>query len=259
MINCISVAALVFLDGSSDEEHFEISSSTNFVPGKEISIEVGYNNQNQLVFKGLVTKQNLRVDNSIGSTLTVECRDAAVKMTVGRKNACYTHVKDSDVMTSLIGNYGGLSASVTTTSETLPQLVQSDCSDWDFMLSRAEINGMVVSTINGTVSVFKPETSANSVLTITYGDNLYSLNADLNAVTQLESVTKITGEARVQGNSLVEPSVYITLAGLGTRFDGNHFVSGVTHTISDGNWFTDVKLGLSPDWFVQKNRSLVVA
>jgi Rhs element Vgr protein len=318
-VNRISVASLVLLDGSSAEDSFELSSSANFIPGKELSIEAGYNSQNQLIFKGLITKQNLRVDNGIGSALTVECKDAAVKMTVGRKSACFVNVKDSDVMTTLIGGYAGLTASVAATSKTLPQLVQNYSSDWDFMLCRAELNSMIVSTINGKVSVFKPDADTTPVLTIEYGNNLYSFNADLNAVTQLQSVkatawdyktqalitgtasnslsgpgnissktlaevvgltefklqttgaeesddltgwakaqmlknefAKITGETRFQGSALVEPGVYITIAGMGTRFNGDHLVSSVTHSISDGNWFTDVQLGLSPHWFIQE-------
>ncbi|MGZ5051476.1 MAG: type VI secretion system tip protein VgrG [Methylobacter sp.] len=318
-INRISSASLVFLDGSASEESFPLSSSNNFVPGNELTIEAGYNSQNKLIFKGLVTKQNLRVDEAIGSTLTVECKDQAVKMTVGRKSACFYNSKDSDVMSKLIGAYGGLSASVTATTKTLTELVQYYCSDWDFMLSRADVNGMIVSTINGKVSVFKPDANTSSVLTILYGDNLYGFNADLNSVTQLSSVkasswdpktqqlitgtasntisgsgnitskklsevvglsefelqttaaeqtddltgwaeaqmlknefAKIIGEIRFQGSALAEPGVYITVDGMGTRFNGDYLVSGVTHDIAEGNWFTEAQLGLSPHWFVQE-------
>ncbi|MDD5754257.1 MAG: type VI secretion system tip protein VgrG [Methylococcales bacterium] len=318
-VNRISVASIVVLDGSADDESFEVSSSANFIPGNTLTIEAGYNNQNKLIFKGIVTKQNLRVDSVRGSTLTIECKDQASKMTVGRKNACFIDTKDSDVISGLIGSYSGLSSAVTATSSTLPQLVQHYSSDWDFMLSRAEVNGMVVSTINGKVSVFKPDANTSPVLTILYGNNMYRFDAELNSVTQLESVkasawdsksqqlitgqasntlsgpgnlssktlaevigltefelqttaaevtadltgwakaqmlksefAKITGQTRFQGSALVEPGVYITIAGMGTRFNGDHLVSGVTHTLSDGNWFTEAQLGLSPQWFVQE-------
>jgi Rhs element Vgr protein len=318
-VNRISVASIVILDGSAAEESFEVSSSTDFIPGKIISIEAGYNSKNQLIFKGLITKQSLHVDSGMGSTLTVECKDQAVKMTVGRKNACFTNTKDSDVISGLISAYSELSYTVTATSGTLPQLVQHYSSDWDFMISRAEVNGMVVSTINGKVSVFKPDANTSSVLTITYGNNMYGFNAELNSVTQLESVkasawdsksqqlitgqasntlsgagnlssktlaevigltefslqttaqeatsdltnwakaqmlknelAKITGQTRFQGTSLVEPGVYITIAGMGTRFNGDHFISGITHTFSEGNWLTEAQLGLSTQWFVQE-------
>jgi len=318
-VNRISCASVVLLDGSATEESFEISSSATFIPGKAITIEAGYNSENKLIFTGLVTKQNLRIDNGLGSALTVECKDQAVKMTVGRKSACFKDSLDSDVMSKLIGGYGGLSASVTATDKKLAELVQYYCSDWDFMLSRAETNGMIVTTINNKVSVFKPDANTQSVLTIKYGDNLYSFDADLNAVTQLGAVkasawdpktqklvtgtadntlsgpgniaskklaevvgltefelqttaaqetddltgwakaqmlksgfAKITGETRFQGSALVEPGVFITLDGMGTRFNGDHLVSSVTHDIGDGNWFTDAQLGLSTRWFVQE-------
>lgn len=318
-INRISCASLVVLDGNAADGNFENSSASYFVPGKAVTIEAGYDNQNQLIFKGLVTKQNLRVDPETGSLLTVECKDQAVQMTVGRKSACFPKSKDSDVIAKLIGGYKGLTATVTATGVTVPELVQYYCSDWDFILSRAEINGMIVSTINGKVSVFRPDANNKPVLTIQYGDNLYSFDADLNAVTQLGAVkasawdfkqqqlvtgkvgndiagpgnissktlagvvgltefelqttaalqtdaltgwakaqmlknefAKITGETRFQGSALVEPGVYITIAGMGTRFNGDHLVSCVTHDISDGNWCTDAQLGLSPHWFVQE-------
>ena len=318
-INRISCAELTVLDGSASKEQFEVSSSSTFVPGNEVSIEAGYNNRNKLIFKGIITAQNLRVDDQIGSALTVQCRDAAVRMTVGRNSACYSRKKDSDVISTLIGNHAGVSADVTSTSDTWPQMVQYYCSDWDFMLCRAEINGMIVATVNGKVSVFKPGRNSQPVLEIVYGDNLYAFNGDLDAIAQPESVkatswdpkqqkiieasaphsyagpgncsssslskvvgpktfrlqtsapasdadlqqwakaqmlkseyAKITGEARFQGSSLVEPGLFITLSGLGTRFNGDHFVSGVVHEIEDGNWFTSTQLGLSPQWFSQE-------
>ncbi|MCW3071451.1 MAG: vgrG, partial [Bacteroidetes bacterium] len=44
----------------------------------------------------------------------------------------------------------------------------------------------------------------------------------------------------------------ITLSGLGDRFNGDHLVSGVVHDLSDGNWTTEVTVGLSPVWFTEE-------
>jgi uncharacterized protein involved in type VI secretion and phage assembly len=41
--------------------------------------------------------------------------------------------------------------------------------------------------------------------------------------------------------------------GVSSRFNGNAFITGVTHTIDDGRWNTEVKLGLSSEWFVEKH------
>ncbi len=317
-INRIGSATIVLLDGSAAEEDFEVSSSNTFVPGAEISIEVGYNNTNNQIFQGIVVRQTLRVDDDVGSALEVVCKHQAIKMTVGRKSASFKKSTDSSVISKLIGN-SGLSASVTSTSAKIPELVQYYCSDWDFMLSRTEVNGMIVSTSNGKVSVFKYDKNTNPVLEIKYGLDLLGLRADLNSVTQLSAVkasawdykkqkllsveksnsvagvgnlsgkklaqviglpdyqlqttaaidnenltawaegqlrkseySKIIGEVSCQGSSKLEPGTYISLAGLGARFNGNHIVSSVMHNIQDGNWVSEVGFGMSANWFVQE-------
>jgi Rhs element Vgr protein len=316
-LNRISHAQIMVIDGSATKESFTVSAGSTFVPGKKVVIEAGYDSKNKSIFEGIICGQNLRIDSEIGSMLTVQCKDTAVKMTVGRQNAMYNKVKDSDVMSKLIGNHAGVSADVTATTTKWPSMIQNYCSDWDFLLSRAQVNAMVVSTLNGKVSVFEPSKNSKSVLTITYGDSLFSFDGDLDAVTQLVSVkasawdpktqkvvdgkasntlagpgnlsskklsdvvglsefklqttapeaqgdltgwakaqmlrstySKIIAQVRFGGSEKVKPGTFITLAGLGERFDGDHLVCSVVHDISDGNWFTDAKLGLSADWFI---------
>lgn len=321
-VNSISAATITLLDGNAAQEQFAISASSVFVPGVEISIEVGYDGKNTLLFSGIVTKQTIRVADATGPMLDIECMDKAIKMTVGRKSAVYSKTKDSDVISALIGNSSGLSSNVTATATQLPELVQYYATDWDFMLARAEVNGMLVSTINNKVSVFNPTADTSSVLTVSYGVNLLGFEAELNSITQLKQVTasawdysnqklinaqapnnlagpgnlssskladvvglpsydlqttaaessdelatwakaqmlkselsKITGNARFQGAAAVAPGRYITLAGLGGRFNGDHFVSSVRHEIADGNWITEASIGQSSEWFVQENET----
>lgn len=316
-INRISGATLVILDGDPAQEDFTVSASSTFVPGNTVSIAVGYDATNVIVFEGIVTKQALRVENQHGPVLEVECKDKAVQMTIGRKSCAWSKSKDSDAISALISQ-AGLSASVSATSTPIPELVQYYVSDWDFMLSRAEVNSMVVSTINNKVSVFDPTAQTSPAMTASYGSNLLAFDAELNALTQLAKVTatawdyqtqkllnaeasnnlagpgnlssktlagvakldnftlqtsaaqsndelsswakaqmlkselsKITGTVRLQGTSLLLPGVYLTLKGLGARFDGDHFVSGVQHELVDGNWVTEASIGLSAHWFHQ--------
>ncbi|MGB8195360.1 MAG: type VI secretion system tip protein VgrG [Chitinophagaceae bacterium] len=318
-VNRISTAKITVLDGEADTGTFAASSSGVFVPGSEVTIEAGYDSQNKLVFKGIITRQSIRIDDAIGSALEVECRDAAVKMIVGRKSLTYAKKKDSDIISSIIGNYSGLTGDVTATTTQWPEQVQYYVTDWDFILSRAEANGLVVTTLNGKVSVIKPGADTSPVLTVKFGNGLLAFNADMDATTQLGSVkasawdyknqmissgtssndhagpgnisskklseviglsdyqlqttapletadltswaeaqlikstySKIQGEAKFQGTSLVEPGKYITLGGLGDRFNGDHFISGVVHDLSEGNWITEVSIGISPMWFIQE-------
>ncbi|CAM1362509.1 type VI secretion system tip protein VgrG [Tenacibaculum xiamenense] len=316
--NKISYAKIVMLDGDAAEESFTISSSSTFVPGNEVVIEAGYDSQNNTIFKGIITGQNISV-HSEGPVLEITCRDEAIKMVVGRKNITYSKKKDSDIISSIIGNYSGLSSDVSATPTEWSEQVQYYVTDWDFILARAEANGLIVTTLENKVSVFAPDANTSSVITIEYGNNLMSFSADLDAVTQLsetkasswdfqnQQVTtgqqsnsfsgpgnltakklsevvglsdfdlqstapiqsadltnwakaqlvksnyaKIRGEVTFQGSELANPGNYITLSGLGDRFDGDHLVSGVTHTIEHGNWITEVSFGMSPIWFTEE-------
>jgi len=62
--------------------------------------------------------------------------------------------------------------------------------------------------------------------------------------------SKMSGTVRFQGSSTVVPGVLLELKGLGKRFNGKGFVSGVKQELRDGNWITTAKIGLSPEWYV---------
>lgn len=187
-INRIPIARVTVLDGDVSKGTFEASSSETFVPGNKITIEAGYDNQNKTIFEGIITRQNIKIDELVGSALVVECRDEAVKMIVGRKSLTFAKKKDSDIITSIIGTYSGLSPDVTATSTEWPEQVQYYCTDWDFIMARAEANGMIVKVSNGKVTVEKPDANTSPVFTISYGDNLFEFDADLNSINQLNKV-----------------------------------------------------------------------
>ena len=197
-VNRIASAKITMLDGEASTGTFDASSSAVFVPGAAISIEAGYDNNNAVIFSGLIMGQTIRVDNLVGSSLEIECRDNAVRMIVGPKSHTFSKQKDSEIISSIIGNYSELSADVTATSTTWPQQVQYYVTDWDYIMALAEANGLIVTTLNGKISVNPPDRSTTSVLTVTYGDNLLEFNAKLNAVNQLAGVTANSWDFKTQ-------------------------------------------------------------
>jgi Rhs element Vgr protein len=318
-INRIPTAIISILDGEANAGKFDASSSATFLPGAELTIEAGYDSTNAVIFQGIITRQTIKINQLVGSLLEVECRDKAVKMIVGRKSLTYSAQKDSDIISTILGTYSDLSSDVTATTTAWPEMIQYYVTDWDFMLSRAEANGLIVTALNNKITVGKPDANTAAVLTVTFGEDLLEFNADLNSVSQIGSVkasswdyktqavvtgeaannvagpgnlsskklsavvglsdyqlqttapfesadltnwskaqlikneySKIQGEAKFQGSSLVDPGKYITLAGVGDRFNGDHIVSGVVHTISEGNWTTDASIGLSANWFTEE-------
>lgn len=64
-----------------------------------------------------------------------------------------------------------------------------------------------------------------------------------------ERLSKVRGRVRFQGFAGVLPGKIIEVSGIGERFEGMFYVSGVRHTVANGNWETDVQFGLNPEIF----------
>lgn len=311
-LNKVPTATLVMSDGDMANETFPISESDAFVPGAEVSIKAGYGEQATEIFKGIVMRHSLRIDGDNDAALIIECRDPAIRMTVGCTAAQYIDQSDSDVMNRLIGA-AGLVAQVAATTQIHPNLVQLPCSDWDFLLARAEALGFYVAVSDGTVSVGPPATAGEAVLKVTYGVDLIALQADLDAHHQFATVTarawdmatqavvngsearpaalnaqgnlsqaalaealnnkeitlqtgapwpqpslstwaaavqqksglaRLCGRMTFQGSALAAVDRLIELGGVGGRFNGLVYVSGLTHRLEAGNWLTDVDFGM---------------
>lgn len=67
------------------------------------------------------------------------------------------------------------------------------------------------------------------------------------------ALSKIRGRARCQGSDKLKPGVIVDMQGIGERFSGKAFVSAVRHEINQGNWMTDVEIGLSYDLFIKEH------
>ncbi len=71
-------------------------------------------------------------------------------------------------------------------------------------------------------------------------------------------LSKIQGRVKIFGENKIKPGDMVDLKGLGDRFDGKAFVSGVHHEISSGKkWFTQLTLGLDSKWITQDHEDLV--
>jgi Rhs element Vgr protein len=57
-------------------------------------------------------------------------------------------------------------------------------------------------------------------------------------------LAKIQGSVSISGHANIAPTHIITLDGFGNRFDGDVFVSSVSHELESGNWITHIGFGL---------------
>ena len=314
-VNRIPLAQLVLLDGDVAKSDFLLSNEDLLIPGKKIEITAGYHSDEETIFKGIIIKHSIKIREGV-SNLIVECKDEAVKMTIGRKSKYFYDSKDSDVFEELIDTYS-LEKDVEATSYEHKELVQYNASDWDFMVSRAQANGKLCFVSDGKIVIKKPEFSQTEIETVVYGSSMLDFDAEIDARNQLKKATsytwnpsdqelvdtegadpavslngnlspadladviglenlelrhggrvndalmqswsdstllfqqlsKVRGRVKFQGIPAVLPNTVLKLEGVGNRFNGNVYVTGVFHAIANGNWTVDAQFGLNPEWF----------
>ncbi len=187
-LNKLPSALVKIADGIPSKTDFPISGGKEFLPGAEVEIKLGYDSKNKSVFKGIIMKHTISSGEE-GSKLVIECKDKLTKMTVGRKNAYYAKKKDSDIISTLVSNGGG-SATVKATTYQHKNMIQFNASDWDFMLMRADANGMLVNVDSGKATVEPPDTSKAADLVVTYGNStIFEFEAEMNAEDQLSKTS----------------------------------------------------------------------
>ena len=317
-INKIAAASIKIFDGNPSEETFAASDLDLFVPGKNIEILLGYHSQEVTVFKGIIVTHSNTI-NSSSSELLIECKDAAVKMTIGRNSKHFNNVTDSDVADELIGKYAGVTPAVTATTIQHKDLVQYDTTDWDFVVSRMDSIGYICLVSDGTFTIKKPALSEAAKLEVLYGATIMDYHGEIDSRNQYKGVqaaawnftsqeltetdaaepswteggnisnstladtiglekfklihsgkitqeelqawadaklmknrlAKIRGTVKYQGNTDLLPGDFISLNGVGSRFNGKAMVAAVHHNCAEGVWSTEVNFGMEPDWFAE--------
>ena len=190
-INKIPTAHLQILDGEPNKEDFEISDSGEFKPGKKIEIQFGYHNEKNTVFNGIIISNSHRITDNCAE-LNIECKDEIIKMTINRNNHHFNDILDSDVVEQLLDNNGLVDYEVDKSSVKHEQLVQSNITDWDFMISRIDVNGMICVINNGRLNIIKPKLEADAKLDLTYGADIIEFNADMDSRVQTSTVKTFT-------------------------------------------------------------------
>ncbi|UJP63800.1 type VI secretion system tip protein VgrG [Mongoliitalea daihaiensis] len=314
-VNRIPMAKLIFSDGDVAARDFHVSNLPDLMPGNMLEIFAGYHSDESRIFKGIIIKHQIKVKAS-SSMLIVECKDKAVKMTVGRKSNTFHDMRDSEAIESILSNYA-LEHEVESSPGIHKKLVHYHATDWDFMVSRAQSCGFLCFVSDGIVKVSKPETNQESLQKVTLGSTILDFDAQMDARDQYQKVTaqtwdeelqelvewektlenislhgnfrneslaaviglekyelknganisdellqawsqgtmlfqelaKVRGRVKFQGIGSVLPNTCIELEGVGDRFSGKAWVSGVFHQIHEGNWTVDVQFGLNPEWF----------
>lgn len=320
-ITKIASAEITVRDGSAADQVFEVTDSDTFKPKAEIEIKLGYQSQNDTIFKGEVTSESITVSEGSVSSLKITCKDKAVALDEKADSDKYTKKKDSEIIEALIGKVSGLTADVTATTLVNEEVVKQKRSDWDFIKMLADKNGMVVTTEGGKVVVAPPSLSGTPELQIQFGYDMIEFDSSIDATKQYSGVicssfdpatqkmitatakeptlnkqgdlsnsdlsgvlsagnleltksapfpqdklqawadstllrlrlSRFTGSVTFHGSAKAKVNSLIRLKGLSARFNGDSYITGVTHNISGGGWTTVANIGMSPESHAEKN------
>jgi Rhs element Vgr protein len=319
-LNRIPEAHVSVIDGNVAKRTFTQSDTAFFEPGKSVTIAVRDGDKpGTVLFEGLVVRH--AVESRPGtSLLRVELKDAAYKLTRRRRTAVFRKQTDGDAIRKLIGDAKLKVGKLATPRTKHDELIQYYASDWDFIVSRADAQGLVVDVHRGTVSVQRMISSDAAKLKLEHGMRDIELDLELDASEQWAAMTSqawdvqklaisapsdaarpsvkvgnldaaaiagklggdscalvhpalvtqgelkdwagsrlsrsrlalLRGRAAIAGRSDLAPGDVVELAGVGARFNGKAFVSGVTHTIDHGGWRTELRFGLPPEPFARQ-------
>lgn len=189
-LNRIGKATLKFNAGNMDKQTFDESDDSLFKPGNTIRLDAGGIDKEETLFEGSIIGLRILTSKDLRSYMVVECRDNAYPATQGRRNRIFEKKKDGDIIKEVLSGYG--SVDVDATPYQHPTLVQYYCSDWDFALSRADANGLLVFTDGSKIKVKKPDVSASPMLTVTFGTDITAFDLELSSddqFTQYEAVS----------------------------------------------------------------------
>lgn len=310
-LNRISEAEVIFLDGDVSAETFPLSDKPDFVPGAALEIKAGYHQQEETIFKGTIIKHAIKVIQNDTPVLVITLKHNCFKLALSRNSRLFPDSKDSDAISTILDEYSQ-KKEVEDTTVTHEHLLQYNATDWDFVVMRAEMNGLAVINENEKLTIKKPDVSGDAKLELYYGTSMLEFEAELDARSsfkewkaktwsaadqasqeedgssslaepgnfsstdaatavgdpqlkislpnQLETaeikavadakaartkLSKIKGRAKCIGFAAIQPGDIIGLHGVGERFNGKAYVSGVRHFITHGKWETDIQFGMS--------------
>ncbi|MCU0429381.1 MAG: type VI secretion system tip protein VgrG [Cytophagaceae bacterium] len=188
LANKIPSASIVFSFGGLNEEDYSFEAK-KFAPGKKVEIKVGYDSKTEKIFTGIITKVAHKFSSQF--QLVLHLRGECIKLSTQRKYGVFQKKKDSDIISEIIQK-AGLTVSCDATSVMHEEMVQYGCSDWDFILMRAENCGMLLIEQDGKIKVAKPNFSEGAALTLAGFNGVYSMDLEVDSTFQFKNVETLS-------------------------------------------------------------------
>lgn len=241
-------------------------------PGKNIEIKLGYQQDNQRVFSGIITDQSLEGNEGQRIKLAVHCLDKTFTLDQVPDNQLFSELTDKEIISTILSE-SGFPLEVEETNVRHQRLSQFQMTDWGFIQARAEANNLLAYAENGKVFVKASATASDPDLRLTQDQDVWSFKfntrvndaqasqtgarsllrkkakvapkSDPKSSTARSSapLAKPTGAITFFGNASPRLNSTIELAGFGAQFNGKHLITGFHHLAESGQWKTTVNIG----------------
>jgi len=203
--NKIPYALFHIIDGNVAERRFQVSDMDLFSPGNPIEIKAGYHGRNNTIFKGLIIRHKVFIHENGHTGLEIECKDELVKLTVGRKNKYFFQQTDQEIIEEILRGRS-IQNTVESTTGAHNEMVQFHATDWDFIVTRAEANGMLVLVNDGIINIKAPDLAQEAKFPISWGTSLFEFEAEMDARDQYPDAKTNTWAAADQEILETQPS-----------------------------------------------------
>ncbi len=132
-------------------------------PGTAVIIKIKSVSPEVVLFSGVVQQQSYSVRMG-RSELTLKLRHPLQKLVASHRNQLFEKMSDKQVLQQLLQDHQIPQGSrMQGLSVVHPQMVQFDCSDWQFIRARLNANGVwLLPDANGGVSVVEPKVSSGT-------------------------------------------------------------------------------------------------
>lgn len=173
---------------ASDFSDLTVADDEIFTPGNDIEITGGYDDKGEtLLFKGCIVSHAVQLSGDQPVSLKLSCKHNAVKMTLGKKTKIFDNKKDSEIINEILSE-NNIQLTVKSTQTVNPKFSQTEASDWDIILSRAEENGLIVCLDEEKITINPPDVNQAAVLRLASGDSIIDFSGELFAEHQPDTV-----------------------------------------------------------------------
>ncbi|MDD3023758.1 MAG: contractile injection system protein, VgrG/Pvc8 family [Syntrophomonadaceae bacterium] len=185
----------------------------NLVIGKELQIDLGYTDDLETLFQGLITGVRIEISDNLEARAIVSGLDKSFKLMKNVNSRSLMKKKYSEIAQTIAGE-NGLSATVDDTGTVHDYVEQAGISDYQFLCGLAEKSGSEFFVSGSKLYFRKLPDGGSASVTLKLGHNLLSINLETDLAEQIAGVV-VTGWDRRKKEMVKGESSPPTLIGSG--------------------------------------------